>query len=268
MLTKRLIVALIIIPIGVLFIALGGWAFNLLIAAVLGIAAWEFQNMFRQGGYEPAGVALIVGTVILTITRALWGFEHQELILSALILIILGIQTIRFERGSNQAGINFAVTLAGLLYIGWIGSYLISLRMVPNGLWWMLITMPAMSMADAGAFFIGGRLGKHQMAPRTSPKKTWEGYIGGVIVGTLGGWLFAALWHLRAPEILAWHGLLIGFLVTLLSPFGDLAESLFKRQFQIKDSGIIFPGHGGMMDRIDTWLYAGVIGYYIVQLLI
>jgi phosphatidate cytidylyltransferase len=82
-----------------------------------------------------------------------------------------------------------------------LGSYFISLRNLPDGLWWVMLVIPLIGIGDAGAYFIGSRFGKHTLAPRVSPKKTWEGYIGGVICGVLGGMLLASLWHLQAPAI-------------------------------------------------------------------
>jgi phosphatidate cytidylyltransferase len=266
MLTKRLLVALVIIPVGVGFIYVGGWAYNFLIAAMLATAAWEFQAMFRQGGYQPASWVLMIGVILLALGRGLWGMAFQDLLLAGFAMTALAVHTVRFERGAGQAGVNFSITLAGLIYLGWLGSYLISLRDLPNGLWWTLIALPAVSSADAGAYFIGSRFGRRHIAPRTSPKKSWEGYLGGIVTGSLAGWGFAALWSVAEPAILPWQGLVIGLAVTTLAIWGDLGESLFKRQFQIKDSGSILPGHGGMMDRMDTWLYASVIAYYLIQL--
>lgn len=267
MLTERLLVALAIVPFGVGFALLGGWPYTIAVALVLGVAAWEFQNIFRQGGYQPAVSVLIPGVVLLVLVRGAWGFERLGLVWSLLAIFALGVHTLQFERGIEQAGTNFAITVAGLLYIGWLGSYLVSLRQLPNGLWWALTAIPAIGLADAGAYFIGGRFGRHLMAPRTSPGKTWEGYIGGILVGSLSGLLLAALWHLSEPAILPLHGLIIGLVVTLVSPLGDLGESLFKRQFNLKDASRILPGHGGVMDRIDTWIYAAVVSYYLIQAL-
>ena len=111
-------------------------------------------------------------------------------------------------------------------------------------------------------------MGKHKLSPRLSPKKTWEGYIGGVVTGTLGAGLLAYLWQPCArtgmtPSPLQ-SGLLLGFIISLTTTLGDLGESMIKRQVGVKDSGNLIPGHGGVFDRIDSWLWAGVIGYYVI----
>ncbi|MDZ4158765.1 MAG: CDP-archaeol synthase, partial [Anaerolineaceae bacterium] len=105
---------------------------------------------------------------------------------------------------------------------------------------------------------------RHKLAPRVSPRKTWEGYLGGIVTGCAGTVLFAALWNLAAPAITPLKGLVIGLVLPVLAPLGDLGESMLKRQFGIKDSSSILPGHGGVLDRIDTWIWAGVLGYYMI----
>ena len=116
--------------------------------------------------------------------------------LSLLILAAMTYHLVAYERGQDQSGTDFAITLSGIFYLGWIGAYLISLRDLPDGIWWVLLVLPAVWIADSGAYFIGRSFGKHKLSPRLSPKKTWEGYIGGVVTGTLGAGLLAYLWTL------------------------------------------------------------------------
>jgi phosphatidate cytidylyltransferase len=174
-----------------------------------------------------------------------------------------------YERGRDQAASDFAVTVSGIFYIGWLGAYLISLRDLPHGMWWVLIALPAVWLADSGAYFVGRAIGKRKFSPRLSPKKTWEGYIGGVIVSTLGAALLAFIWNLIEPGVMTpLQGGLIGLILALLTVLGDLGASMVKRQFGVKDSSNLIPGHGGVFDRIDSWLWAGVIGFYVIQWLI
>ena len=182
-----------------------------------------------------------------------------------LILASMAFHLIDYEKGRDKAATDFAVTLGGILYLGLIGSYLISLRFLPDGKWWFLLILPAVMLADSGAFMIGSRFGKHSLSPRLSPHKTWEGYVGGIIFGILGGALLAALWHLAAPAITVGRGALVGFIMAVVTPLGDLGESMIKRQAGAKDSSHILPGHGGVLDRIDSWLWAAVIGFFLVK---
>ena len=124
--------------------------------------------------------------------------------------------------------------------------------------------LPAIWLGDGAAYFVGSHFGKHKMSPRVSPNKSWEGYVGGVIGGALGALLLASLWHLRAPAITPVKGLILGLIVTIVSPLGDLGESMLKRGFGVKDTSQLLPGHGGIMDRIDSWLWAAAIGYYLI----
>ena len=131
----------------------------------------------------------------------------------------------------------------------------------------MLLVLPAVWLADSGAYFIEKGIGRHHITPRLSPKKTWEGYLGGILVGTLGTALLAyGLAFIAGPEsmLTPFRGALLGFILSALTILGDLGESMFKRQVGIKDSSNLIPGHGGVFDRIDSWLWAGVIGYYVI----
>ncbi|RPJ37909.1 MAG: CDP-archaeol synthase, partial [Chloroflexi bacterium] len=97
-----------------------------------------------------------------------------------------------------------------------------------------------------------------------SPNKSWEGYVGGVIGGALFALLMASIWQLRAPAVTPMKGLILGFVICAIVPLGDLGESMLKRCFGVKDSSNLLPGHGGVLDRIDTWLWAAPIGYYLI----
>lgn len=267
MLAKRVLVVVILLPIGLAMIWLGGWAYALMVALILGLAAWEYVQIFRRGGYQPSGVLVVAGTLALAIGRMSDQFGSAPWIVSALVLVSMSFHLIAYERGRDQAGTDFAITLAGTLYFGWIGGYLISLRELPEGMWWVLLALPAVWLADSGAYFVGRAIGRHRLSPRLSPKKTWEGYFGGVLVGILATAGLAYLWGLWAgPDsaITPLKGAILGLVLGVITPLGDLGESMFKRQVGVKDSGNLLPGHGGAFDRIDTWLWAGVLGYYVI----
>lgn len=267
MLAKRVLVVVILLPIGLAMIWLGGWAYTLMVALILGLAAREYVQIFRRGGYQPSGVIVVAGTLALAVGRMFDQFESAPWIVSALVLVSMSFHLFAYERGRDQAGTDFAISLAGTLYFGWIGGYLISLRELPEGMWWVLLALPAVWLADSGAYFVGRAIGKHRLSPRLSPKKTWEGYFGGVLVGILGTAGLAYLWGLWSgadSAITPLNGAILGLVLSVITPLGDLGESMFKRQVGVKDSGNLLPGHGGAFDRIDTWLWAGVLGYYVV----
>jgi len=267
MLVKRTIVTAVLLPIGLVLIFLGGPLYYGFIALILGLAAWEYGRIMRAGGLKPSGALVILGAVLIALARALNGFESADWVISLILLASLTFHLVEFERGQPQSATDFGVTVGGVLYLGWIGAYLISLRALPDGEWWLLVILPAVWFADTGAYLVGSRLGRHKMSPRLSPKKSWEGYFGGVVFGTAGTMLLVLLMHTWINVDLAlspWGGALIGLVMAVITPLGDLGESMFKRQVGLKDSGNLLPGHGGVFDRIDSWLWAGVLGYYIV----
>ena len=260
----RLIVAIILVPLGVGAIYFGGWFYALLILCFLGVAALEYWNMFHLGGFCPSRVIVIGGVVLLWFSRVVFNFNYSELLLSLVVLSAMFVHTIDYERGTDCSAASFAITLAGVMYLGWIVAYLISIRSLPDGTWWTLTIILAAVWADTGGLVIGKLFGKHQLSPRVSPKKTWEGYLGGILFAIILTPFLAACWQLRTPAVSLLDGLIIGVVISVLAPFGDLGESMLKRQFGLKDSSNLLPGHGGAMDRIDTWLWAAAIGYYLV----
>jgi phosphatidate cytidylyltransferase len=267
MFIKRALVTLILLPIGILVISLGGWYFTAVAAIFMVGAAWEYGRLFHLGGFEPADVLIIAGAMLLLLARAINGFESAHGLISLLILVSLTYHLVAYERGSDQSGTEFGITLGGIFYLGWIGAYLISLRSLPDGKWWVFLVLPSVWFADIFAYLVGSRIGKHKMVPRLSPKKSWEGYFGGVFFGTLLTVALAAgLQVLAGPSssVTPLRGLWVGLVMSTLPTLGDLGESMIKRQVGAKDSSHVIPGHGGFFDRVDSWIWAGVLGYYLI----
>jgi phosphatidate cytidylyltransferase len=129
------------------------------------------------------------------------------------------------------------------------------------------VALTGVWFGDAAAFSVGRRFGRHPLSPRLSPRKTWEGYIASILGGGLGSGLLSLLWQIAAPPgsgVGLVSGLLIGSLLGALGTLGDLAISMLKREVGVKDSGNLLPGHGGALDRIDSWIVAAALGYYLV----
>jgi phosphatidate cytidylyltransferase len=267
MLRQRTIVGLVLLPIGMTGIILGGWYYTALIAAILGIAAWEYTQLMRAGGLQPASLLVIGGVLLLVVGRALDGFDSAPWVISLLVLLSTAWHLLAYEHGRNQSATDLGVTLGGILYLGWIGGYFISLRNLPNGLPWVLLVLPAVWSADMGAYVVGHLWGRHKLSPRLSPKKTWEGYLGGIVGGVVMTTLIAALWEAGAGlevGITPLRGAIMGLVMGIFPTLGDLGESMIKRQVGAKDSSNLLPGHGGFFDRIDSWLWAVVLGYYLI----
>ena len=266
-LTQRLLVIIILLPVGIGLVILGGIYFDFFLTLILAVSAWEYVQLAKKGGYRPAQWLVVGGTVVMALSRSFMQFQYADLIISVIILIAITVHLLDYEKGRDNAGTDFAITLGGIFYIGWLGSYMISVRALPNGLWWFMLALPAAWLADSGAYLIGSRFGKRKFSPRISPRKTWEGYLGGIVFGTLCTIGITLIWSLRMPSLTWVHGLIMGLVMSIITPLGDLGESIFKRQVGAKDSSNIIPGHGGVFDRIDLWLWAGVIGYYLINLL-
>ena len=264
MLLSRVKTAIILLILGLSVIFLGGWYYFAFISIILLLAAKEFTQIFNKGGYRPNKIIVLLTITIILIFRYLFEFEHSDLILTVSFLVTMGFHAIQFEQGREKAPIDFSLTLAAILYFGWIGGYFISIMFLPNGRWWLLLSIAIIALSDSGAYFIGSHYGKHKMSPKTSPKKSWEGYFGGILFGVIGGMLVGLGFHQFNPEINLLIGLILGGILSSVTPLGDLGESMFKRYFNIKDSSNLLPGHGGAMDRIDTWVWAVSISFYLI----
>ena len=259
---KRLLTVLVLGAIGIPATIYGGIYFWLMMALFLTVAAWEYVNLMRGSKFQPAMLISVGGVLGILIARTRYP-AYESAVFTFLVLSAMAYHLVAFERGRDEAAGDFATTVASLVYMGWIGSYLVKLRELPNGLGWFFLVLPIVWLADSGAYLIGKNFGKHKLSPRLSPKKTWEGYWGGVLFGVLGSVLFAWLWRESLPITLL-EGALLGLVLSMLTTLGDLGESMIKRQSGIKDSSHILPGHGGIFDRIDTWIWAAALGYYLV----
>jgi len=155
------------------------------------------------------------------------------------------------------------LSLLGILYIGSFGSLVGLIRDLPDGVFWIFVILAMTWLNDTAAYFIGHRFGRRRMAPLLSPGKTWEGFFGGFLGSLVGFYLF---WFLFRRPLPATDGLILTLLVGLAGPLGDLAESLIKRGFGVKDSGQMIPGHGGMLDRVDALLFVAPVVYFYATL--
>jgi phosphatidate cytidylyltransferase len=264
--------AIILIIIGFPAIYFGNIFFFIVFAFLLCVAAWEFGRLYRPLDVQASDVVIIVGTFATVLARYFNPSRYPLLApttLTIVILVAITFYLVSYERGRDRAGMDFVVTLGGIIYIGWIGAYLMDLRALPNGLGWFMATMGSVWLADSSAYYIGSRVGKHKMSPRLSPKKSWEGYFASIIGGGISGTLLIlALNAIGFTNTSLVHGAILGLLIGALPTLGDLGESMIKRQVNIKDSGGLIPGHGGAFDRIDSWIWAATIGYFYVSLFV
>ena len=277
-LTKRIAVAAVGIPLAVGVVYLGGWFFTIAITLIALQALREFYHLAESKHACPNQSVGLVWLLILLLEVGLnmigegeWGILGVTAVLSLLMMIGI-IITLSFElfRARENAILNTSLTAFGVLYIGLCMSPLIVLRNVSRtdlqGSWGdagaalVLTLFVSVWLADTGAYFVGLSIGKHKLFPRVSPKKSWEGAIGGLVSSTLAFWGMSS-WLL--PGVSPITAIICGITVGIVGPIGDLAESLLKRDAVVKDSSGILPGHGGLFDRFDSMLFAAPLVFII-----
>ena len=255
-LVSRVIVAAVLLPVVLLLIWAGGW-WMIGLAVVAGmVALHELYVMTRN--LRPVLLAGYAGT-LATLIGAAWGPEWALAgFFSTLPLAFL----FKAAAGAMPSAASVSVTVLGSAWIGLGLAFLVLLRELPeHGFLTVLTVVLAVFASDTMAFAAGRVLGRHKMAPLTSPGKTWEGFVAGTIAAVLVP--FFAFYDedfLTVPESLAF-----GALIAVAGPVGDLFESALKRDMGVKDSGRILLGHGGMLDRLDAFLFTGVAAYYLLK---
>lgn len=257
MLSYRILSAIVLIPVVAWVVYAGGWWFLGVLAVAGVLAGQEFYQMMHQGGFQPSsaiGLSLLL-LFLLDAYEPSWGIARPAIAA----FVILAFVWHLFQKDDATPTASWALTVMGGLYLGWFLGHFLLLRALPDGLKWTIVAFLSTWISDTGAYFVGRATGRHKLWPRISPKKSWEGSIGGLIMGVLGTMLVA--WLAELPVV---HGAAIGVLIPIITPFGDLAISMVKRQVGVKDSGSIIPGHGGMLDRLDSLLFAAVVVYYYV----
>lgn len=262
---RRTITAVLLLVLILPAIYFGGYLYLFYVGGFIGLSAWEYVRLFRLEKLEPSTVLTVGGALGIALARALWP-SIAVACLAVLVLAAVTVHLFAYERGRDQAALDLVVTLGGLVYLGWIASYILDLRSLPFGGWWTMLVFPVVWLADSGGYLVGVRYGRHKMFKRLSPGKSWEGYAAGIVGGTLAGGFFAFAYSRFGPlQASVLQGALLGFVISALTLLGDLGESLFKRFANQKDSGTFLPGHGGAFDRIDSLIWAGVIGFYWIR---
>lgn len=262
---KRILGIMIIVPICVCLVLAGGWIYTLGLSVILTIAIWEYWHFFKGSKFTPHMFFLIIATVLCTISRYFNSGMYFEVTMVILFVSNIILSLYRYEQDDANSLATMGLEMVGLVFIAYFGSYLVSLRFLPDGKMWVLLSIPAVGSGDIGAFLVGSFFGKHKMSPKVSPHKTIEGYLGGILFTVLYALLFSLIFTLGAANITPIRAVILGIVLGIISPLGDLLASLLKRTFNQKDSGKIIPGHGGILDRIDTWLIGGVVAYYLIS---
>jgi phosphatidate cytidylyltransferase len=248
---RRFISGLLLIPLVSIPAFFGGPLYSALITCTAVISAYEYDSLMRQGGYRPQRLWGLVFVLLLLSDAA---FPGNNIIHSGLPLFVMLTLSVPLRQVDlNGALLNWALTLSGALYVGVLLSQFIVLRGLELGLPLSAMAAFVTWMTDSGAFIIGTRYGRRRLAPRISPKKSWEGAIGGGLLGTVVGVVWGVV---TMPSLPIYHLVALSLLIVVGGMIGDLAESLIKRQVGAKDAGGIIPGHGGVLDRIDSMMFA------------
>ena len=236
----------------------------LLIAAGVILGALEFYRLATLSGGQPLTLFGLIWSLLFVLNA---HFEVTYIVLILLVsTIVLPLIWLSFRPTRGGIFVSWAWTLVGILYVGWMLSHYVALRELDQGKGWVIFTFFSTFVCDTAAFFIGRAWGKRPLAPTISPGKTWEGAIGGFIAAPVAALTLCALLDIAGlPLPLSYaETILIGCLIGIFAQLGDLLESLLKRRAGVKDSGNLLPGHGGILDRIDSLVFTGVIVYYYV----
>lgn len=256
MLRTRVISAAILVPVVGAAVYVGGLFYLGLVLLVAMLAGWEYLAMMRSTGAATSAI-LGLGLIALLIVDAQWpALSAHRWAPQAVVLATLTLYVFRANGAGSLTG--WGLTVAGGVYLGYSLAHLVRLRGGPDGALWVALALLGTWITDTGAYFVGRTVGRRPFFPKISPKKTLEGAIGGLVTGVVAVTLLGAWWL----DLSAVNGALLGALLALGATFGDLAESVLKRQVGIKDSGNLIPGHGGMLDRVDSLLFVVPIVYY------
>ncbi|HXN55177.1 MAG TPA: phosphatidate cytidylyltransferase [Myxococcales bacterium] len=269
-LAVRVATALLLLPLVLRLLWLGGLPFTLLLSWAAGAAALELNLFARNDRPGPAAapgtalpfgnagaltgscIASVVAAFLLPLlTYASVPFVSAKSVL-ALLVVVAFTDALFFETDLARVPSRVGMAILGAVYPGLLISALVRLRELPSGASWILLALVVTWFNDTGAYFAGRAFGRRKLYPRISPSKTVEGAAGG-FVASVGGAVAVKLLFL--PQLPWWCAAIIGAGGALLGPLGDLSESMLKRAYGAKDSGNMLPGHGGLLDRIDALLF-------------
>lgn len=261
---KRWITGLSALPILIFLVCLGGVPFIVLVGIACACSLWEYYRIvFNADRRMMVNAVTSWGYVISAgiLFAAYVAGPEGVLVLVALNLVLAGLLSV-FIYKTNPAVVEIIQKqVMGVLYITLSLSFLVAIRLEPEGMTWIFFLLAIIFAGDISAYYVGSYLGRHKLSPAISPGKTVEGAIGGLaanlLVGAIGKYLFL--------QALAWGPALIFFVVAgMAGQAGDLFESEMKRSSKIKDSGGLLPGHGGFLDRLDALLFASPVAYLFI----
>ena len=248
-----------------------GVLFMAFVAAATGAGAWELSTALRLKGWYVPRVPAVVGSVVIMPATYFFGQEAQWLFSIAIVAALIIWRTVHLLWERRLAPIqtlqntlrDYAAAAFLVIYLPLTCSFSVMLLRRPeDGQWWVLTFVLTVAMIDTFGYLVGRKLGRHKLAPGVSPKKTIEGLLASITAGLVAAICSAVFWL----HIDWWWGIILAAAMTLTAVFGDLAESLIKRDLGVKDMSSWLPGHGGVMDRLDSILPSALVMFIIVSL--
>jgi phosphatidate cytidylyltransferase len=232
-------------------------AFLVVVAVAVGVGIWELVGAVRPTGVNPPLVPLVAGG-LLTTGLAWWG--GGDGLTFGLVITVVAVMAWRFAHGERGYGRDVTMATLIAVYVPFLGGFAAMLASPHDGHLRVLATLIAVVLSDTGGYIVGAKFGRHPMAPAVSPKKSWEGLAGSLLAAAVGS--AVVLWFMFHVAI-GW-GLLFGFAIAVASVVGDLGESMLKRDLGVKDMSGLLPGHGGVMDRLDSIVFAAPAGFLLL----
>ncbi len=276
-LAKRVLAALVLIPIVLAAGWYGDWALAALLSIAAAVGSWEFFRIARAGGVEPfAAVGIPLAAIIPLVIHARYRGVFTLGMPSAMIALLVIFAMSIWLRGPARRPLAVAaVTVFGIVYTGAMLSFAYAIRYHPytvgaaGGATLLVFPLILTWTTDTGAYFVGRSIGRRKLIPSVCPGKSVEGALGGLVFAVLIAWLFERLVLIPVAHIAFAPGavLLFGAVISVAAQVGDLAESLLKREAGVKDSSRIIPGHGGVLDRVDSLLFVLPAAYWLFSVM-
>lgn len=286
-LQKRILTAAILVPLVSYIVFVGGYLYLATVLAFGLLAQREFYGLIEDKGARPlVGLGLVFGAAVIGVAY-LFGRDYLAMLLMTASLLVMMVAQLGKKQITEALG-SISGTFFGVFYVAWLLSHIVLLRFFYDsasahydvvqlaeleinpgtGIFLVFYCLGVVVLCDAGAYFAGRAWGRRKLAPEISPNKTVEGALGGIVVGTLGGALFklvfALLWPMESAAFVWSLVIPFGIVLCVMGTIGDLVESLLKRDADVKDTGALLPGMGGILDRIDAPLLAVPVMYYMM----
>ena len=264
MLRERLLSAAILAPPVIAAAIVGGVWTIIAVMIVFGLSIVEYTHLVARRGHRASAGLMLLWALLFCINQAYAELDLLGPLIAGGLIVSMAWMLVRYKQGTANAFTGLAMTITGAFYFGWSGSHLVGIRALEDGAFWLIMVLITTWSTDAAAYFGGRALGRTPLLPEVSPNKTVEGYISGIV----GGSIIAALLTyggqmLGVGESVTYqHTLILSVLIGILTPIGDLGWSVLKRYTDAKDSSNLIPGHGGFLDRADTVYVSSVLVYY------